>query len=140
MLHDPGQHPEVLYGAAIALGIVILLTPAVGGMARLLGVVDQPDGQAAQPAPDPAAGRSGAPTSLDQFVDRGIGDAEGVAAALGVGRLRAPELALLVAGRQRLREDVDRHVEVEIVHALWYCAGSTVRTRMSMPTLSRPIA
>ena len=36
------NHPETLYGAALALLIVILLTPAVGGMARLLGVVDQP--------------------------------------------------------------------------------------------------
>src|SRR5256885_13292149 len=41
-LSDP---PEVLYGAALALLIVILLTPAVGGMARLLGVVDRPDGR-----------------------------------------------------------------------------------------------
>src|SRR6476659_9891628 len=37
--------PEVLYGAALALAIVILLTPAVGGMARLLGVVDRPGGR-----------------------------------------------------------------------------------------------
>src|SRR5205809_3386842 len=36
------DHLEVLYGAVLALGIVILLTPAVGGMARLLGVVDRP--------------------------------------------------------------------------------------------------
>jgi UDP-GlcNAc:undecaprenyl-phosphate GlcNAc-1-phosphate transferase len=36
------DHPEALYGAALALVIVILLTPAVGGMARLLGVVDEP--------------------------------------------------------------------------------------------------
>ncbi len=36
------DHPEVLYGALAALGIVILLTPAVGGMARMLGVVDEP--------------------------------------------------------------------------------------------------
>jgi UDP-GlcNAc:undecaprenyl-phosphate GlcNAc-1-phosphate transferase len=36
------DHPEVLYGAVLALVIVILLTPAVGGMARLLGVVDRP--------------------------------------------------------------------------------------------------
>jgi UDP-GlcNAc:undecaprenyl-phosphate GlcNAc-1-phosphate transferase len=36
--------PEVLYGAAIAFVIVVLLTPAVGGMARLLGAVDRPDG------------------------------------------------------------------------------------------------
>jgi UDP-GlcNAc:undecaprenyl-phosphate GlcNAc-1-phosphate transferase len=35
--------PEVLYGAAAALVIVVLLTPAVGGMARLLGAVDRPD-------------------------------------------------------------------------------------------------
>src|SRR4249920_3288046 len=36
------DHPEVIYGAVLALVIVILLTPAVGGMARLLGVVDRP--------------------------------------------------------------------------------------------------
>ena len=36
------DNPEVIYGAAIALVIVVLLTPAVGGMARLLGVVDSP--------------------------------------------------------------------------------------------------
>jgi UDP-GlcNAc:undecaprenyl-phosphate GlcNAc-1-phosphate transferase len=36
------DHLEVIWGAALALGIVILLTPAVGGMARILGVVDQP--------------------------------------------------------------------------------------------------
>jgi UDP-GlcNAc:undecaprenyl-phosphate GlcNAc-1-phosphate transferase len=36
------DHLEVIWGAAMALGIVILLTPAVGGMARLLGVVDRP--------------------------------------------------------------------------------------------------
>ncbi len=36
------SNPEVLYGGALALAIVVLLTPAVGGMARLLGVVDRP--------------------------------------------------------------------------------------------------
>src|SRR5438034_10037323 len=36
------DHPEVLYGGALAFGIVVLLTPAVGGMARMLGVVDRP--------------------------------------------------------------------------------------------------
>jgi UDP-GlcNAc:undecaprenyl-phosphate GlcNAc-1-phosphate transferase len=36
------DHLEVLWGAVAALGIVILLTPAVGGMARMLGVVDEP--------------------------------------------------------------------------------------------------
>ncbi len=39
------EHPQVLYGAALALVVVILLTPAVGGMARLLGVVDRPEGR-----------------------------------------------------------------------------------------------
>ncbi len=37
------DHFQVLYGAALALAIVVLLTPAVGGMARLLGVVDRPE-------------------------------------------------------------------------------------------------
>ena len=36
------NHPEVIYGAVLALVIVVLLTPAVGGMARMLGVVDRP--------------------------------------------------------------------------------------------------
>src|ERR687897_1847091 len=35
--------PEVLYGAVVAFVIVVLLTPAVGGMARMLGAVDRPD-------------------------------------------------------------------------------------------------
>ncbi|MFL5923004.1 MAG: glycosyltransferase family 4 protein, partial [Gaiellaceae bacterium] len=33
---------EVVWGAVLAAAIVVLLTPAVGGMARLLGVVDRP--------------------------------------------------------------------------------------------------
>jgi UDP-GlcNAc:undecaprenyl-phosphate GlcNAc-1-phosphate transferase len=48
--------PEVLYGAAIALGIVVLLTPAVGGMARLLGVVDRPDERRINRRPIPRLG------------------------------------------------------------------------------------
>src|SRR4051812_3625846 len=36
------DHLEIVYGAVLAAAIVILLTPAVGGMARLLGVVDKP--------------------------------------------------------------------------------------------------
>jgi len=56
MLHDLRQHPEVLYGAAIALVIVVLLTPAVGGMARLLGVVDEPDGRRLNRRPIPRLG------------------------------------------------------------------------------------
>src|SRR5918911_3195599 len=42
MWHTLTHHLEVVYGAAVALGIVVLLTPAVGGMARILGVVDRP--------------------------------------------------------------------------------------------------
>src|ERR671930_536927 len=45
MLGKLADHPEVLYGAALAFLIVVLLTPAVGGMARMLGVVDTPDGR-----------------------------------------------------------------------------------------------
>jgi UDP-GlcNAc:undecaprenyl-phosphate GlcNAc-1-phosphate transferase len=36
------DNPEVLYGAGVAVLVVVLLTPAVGGMARWLGVVDRP--------------------------------------------------------------------------------------------------
>src|SRR5213593_3233658 len=42
MWHTLTNHLEVLYGGALAFAIVVLLTPAVGGMARLLGVVDRP--------------------------------------------------------------------------------------------------
>jgi UDP-GlcNAc:undecaprenyl-phosphate/decaprenyl-phosphate GlcNAc-1-phosphate transferase len=42
--HELIGNLEVVWGALIALGIVVLLTPAVGGMARLLGVVDRPEG------------------------------------------------------------------------------------------------
>src|SRR5881227_889704 len=45
MLQTLSDHLEVLWGAGVALGIVTLLTPAVGGMARLLGVVDRPEGR-----------------------------------------------------------------------------------------------
>ncbi len=48
--------PEVLYGAVIALLIVIALTPAVGGMARLLGVVDAPDARRLNRRPIPRLG------------------------------------------------------------------------------------
>ncbi len=40
--HELRSHLQVLYGAGLALVIVVLLTPAVGGMARLLGAVDEP--------------------------------------------------------------------------------------------------
>jgi UDP-GlcNAc:undecaprenyl-phosphate/decaprenyl-phosphate GlcNAc-1-phosphate transferase len=35
---------QVVWGGLIALAIVVLLTPAVGGMARMLGVVDREEG------------------------------------------------------------------------------------------------
>jgi UDP-GlcNAc:undecaprenyl-phosphate/decaprenyl-phosphate GlcNAc-1-phosphate transferase len=50
------DHPEVLYGAFAALLIVILLTPAVGGMARLLGVVDRPEARRLNRNPIPRLG------------------------------------------------------------------------------------
>jgi UDP-GlcNAc:undecaprenyl-phosphate GlcNAc-1-phosphate transferase len=56
VLDDLRATPEVLYGAAIAFGIVVLLTPAVGGMARLLGVVDRPDERRVNRRPIPRLG------------------------------------------------------------------------------------
>ena len=56
MLDELRDSPEVLYGAAIALGVVVLLTPAVGGMARLLGVVDRPEGRRLNRRPVPRLG------------------------------------------------------------------------------------
>lgn len=38
------DHLQVVYGSVVALVIVVLLTPAVGGMARMLGVVDRSEG------------------------------------------------------------------------------------------------
>ena len=48
--------PEVLYGAAIAFVIVMLLTPVVGGMARLLGAVDRPEARRLNRQPIPRLG------------------------------------------------------------------------------------
>jgi UDP-GlcNAc:undecaprenyl-phosphate GlcNAc-1-phosphate transferase len=42
MLHTLADHLEVVWGLLLAASIVVLLTPAVGGMARLLGAVDRP--------------------------------------------------------------------------------------------------
>jgi len=51
------DHLEVVWGALAALAIVVLLTPAVGGMARMLGVVDRPeDGRRATPRGVPRLG------------------------------------------------------------------------------------
>src|SRR5438128_9337003 len=50
------DHLQVLYGAASALAIVVLLTPAVGGVARRLGAVDEPDGRRLNVIPIPRLG------------------------------------------------------------------------------------
>jgi UDP-GlcNAc:undecaprenyl-phosphate GlcNAc-1-phosphate transferase len=39
--HELTNNLEVIWGALVACGIVVLLTPAVGGMARFFGVVDR---------------------------------------------------------------------------------------------------
>jgi UDP-GlcNAc:undecaprenyl-phosphate/decaprenyl-phosphate GlcNAc-1-phosphate transferase len=55
--HELTDHLEVLYGALTALVVVVLLTPAVGGMARLLGVVDRTeDGRRSSPRGVPRLG------------------------------------------------------------------------------------
>ncbi len=56
MIDDLRATPEVLWGAALAFGIVVLLTPAVGGLARLLGVVDHPDARRVNKRPIPRLG------------------------------------------------------------------------------------
>src|SRR5436309_565528 len=45
MLHTLADHLAIVWGLLLAASIVVLLTPAVGGMARLLGVVDRPEGR-----------------------------------------------------------------------------------------------
>ena len=49
-------NPEVLYGFGIAFLVVVLLTPAVGGMARLLGAVDRPGRRRLHRRPIPRLG------------------------------------------------------------------------------------
>ena len=56
MLDELRATPEVLYGAVIAFVIVVLLTPAVGGMARMLGAVDNPDARRVNRRPIPRLG------------------------------------------------------------------------------------
>jgi UDP-GlcNAc:undecaprenyl-phosphate GlcNAc-1-phosphate transferase len=56
MLDELRATPEVIYGAAIALIVVVVLTPAVGGMARMLGVVDAPDARRLNRRPIPRLG------------------------------------------------------------------------------------
>src|SRR5438477_8166425 len=56
MLHTLADHLQVIWGAVLALVIVVLLTPAVGGMARLLGVVDRPEARRLNRSPVPRLG------------------------------------------------------------------------------------
>src|ERR687887_1937231 len=50
------DHLQVLWGALVAFVVVVLLTPAVGGMARMLGVVDAPGGRRVNRSPVPRLG------------------------------------------------------------------------------------
>ena len=77
VLDQLGDNLDVLWGALVGLVIVILLTPAVGGMARRLGVVDLPGGRRINELPVPRLG--------------------GLAIFLG---LLVPALAFLHAGRE----------------------------------------
>jgi UDP-GlcNAc:undecaprenyl-phosphate GlcNAc-1-phosphate transferase len=56
VLESLGDHLQVVWGALVALVVVILLTPAVGGMARLLGAVDVPGGRRLNRSPVPRLG------------------------------------------------------------------------------------
>ena len=55
-LQELRDHLEVVYGAAVALAIVIMFTPAVAGMARRLGAVDLPDERRVHRIPIPRLG------------------------------------------------------------------------------------
>src|SRR4051794_39065036 len=56
VVHVLGEHLQVVWGALVAFVVVVLLTPAVGGMARLLGVVDVPGGRRVNKNPVPRLG------------------------------------------------------------------------------------
>jgi UDP-GlcNAc:undecaprenyl-phosphate GlcNAc-1-phosphate transferase len=56
VLDELGDHLSVLWGALVALTVVVLLTPAVGGMARRLGIVDAPGGRRVNQLPVPRLG------------------------------------------------------------------------------------
>ena len=56
MLDELRQTPEVVWGFALALGIVILLTPAIGQMARRIGAVDAPEARRLNELPIPRLG------------------------------------------------------------------------------------
>src|SRR5437764_1011045 len=50
------DHLQVVWGALVAFVVVVLLTPAVGGMARMLGAVDAPGGRRPNRSPVPRLG------------------------------------------------------------------------------------
>ena len=56
VLHVLGDHLQVIWGALLAFVVVMLLTPAVGGMARLIGAVDAPGGRRLNRRPIPRLG------------------------------------------------------------------------------------
>ena len=56
VLHVLGDHLQVVWGALVAFVVVVLLTPAVGGMARLIGAVDTPGGRRVNLRPVPRLG------------------------------------------------------------------------------------
>ena len=56
MLDELRDTPEVVWGFALALGIVLLLTPAIGQMARRIGAVDAPDARRLNVQPMPRLG------------------------------------------------------------------------------------
>jgi UDP-GlcNAc:undecaprenyl-phosphate/decaprenyl-phosphate GlcNAc-1-phosphate transferase len=56
VLDQVADHLGVVWGALVAFAVVVLLTPAVGGMARRLGVVDVPGGRRVNQLPVPRLG------------------------------------------------------------------------------------
>src|SRR5947209_7290452 len=56
ILHVLDAQLEVVWGALVAFVVVVLLTPAVGGMARLIGAVDSPGGRRLNVRPIPRLG------------------------------------------------------------------------------------
>jgi UDP-GlcNAc:undecaprenyl-phosphate GlcNAc-1-phosphate transferase len=77
VLDELGDNLGVLWGLLVAFGLVVGLTPAVGGMARRLGAVDLPGGRRVNQLPVPRLG--------------------GVALFMG---LLVPALAFLHVGRE----------------------------------------
>src|SRR2546429_9361049 len=56
VLDQLDKHLQVVWGALVAFVVVVLLTPAVGGMARMLGAVDAPGGRRLNRSPVPRLG------------------------------------------------------------------------------------